>query len=173
MCWRSQVRSGAKAALGDGGHDLGHGLFGGGEELGGGQRAQGVGREIAKLAGVPVDVLHAPILVVRRLDAEGRRHARPPRAGKIRNREIAGEQRALEPVAQDDVERIGRFVGLDADEPGLDADIEAAEIVRLPARSFAGKGVADERRQKADELRAPARVHLHEEGLALVHRHAA
>ena len=55
-----------------------------------------------------------------------------PRRRQVGEREIAGDQRALQPIAQDDMRRIGHLVGIDADEAALDPRVEAVEIVRPP-----------------------------------------
>ena len=93
-------------------------------------------------------------------------------AGRSATLEVARDQRPLEPVAQDDVQRVGHLVGVDADEAALDAGVEALEVRRREG------GVVAERllelaRQKAHERRRTAGLHLDEQRLALVDGHAA
>ena len=69
----------------------------------------------------------------------------PGRSATARSPAISA---ALEPVAQDDVQRIGHLVGVDADEAALDAAVEADEVVgregrdrrRSVRRELAGRG---------------------------------
>src|SRR3546814_6645764 len=75
-------------------------LFGRREELRGGHRPEGVGREVAPGAVVPVDILEAAEAVVRRRDAEQRLHAAVPFAGQVVEAHVAGDQRLLQAVAQ-------------------------------------------------------------------------
>src|SRR5579885_1902845 len=66
------------------------------EELRRGHRAQGVGREIAPGAVIPVNVLQAALAIVGWHDAEERAHAVVPRRRQLPEREIAGDHCALE-----------------------------------------------------------------------------
>ena len=72
---------------------------------------------------------------------------------------------------------IADLVGLDADEAGLDPGVEAAEILRRELaglRAGAGaEGLLQQRPQEAQELGPAADLHLHQQGLALMDRHAA
>ena len=71
------------------------------------------------------------------------------------------------------MERIGHLVGIDPDEAALDPVGQLQQVVGLPGRTLAAEGVARQRRQEAEERRPAADLHLDQEGLALVDRHAA
>ena len=66
-----------------------------------------------------------PQAVVGRGDAQQLPHAVVPGARQIGHRELARDQRPLQAMAQDDVQRVGHLVGVDADEAALDPGVEA------------------------------------------------
>jgi hypothetical protein len=134
--------------------------------------AQRVAREVAEGAAGPVDVLQAAQPVVGRNDAEEIPHPLVPGARQVAHGEVARDQRAFEAVAQDDVQRVGRLVGLDADEAALDAAVDAHEVVRGERRVVAERG-AQLAGEEADEGGRAAGLHLDQQRLALVHGDAA
>ena len=83
------------------------------------------------------------------------------------------QHRPLEPVAQHDVQGIGHLVGVDADEARRHARIEAMDVVGGPGRPVLAEGRAHARCGEVDEGVAAAGLHLHQQRLALVQRHAA
>ena len=103
-------------------------------------RAQRVAGEIAECAVIPVDVLQAAARIVRRRDAEQRAESLVPGARQIGHRKRAGDQRLLQPEAQDDMRGIGHLVGIDADEAALDAPPQPREILRPIGRRIAAEG---------------------------------
>ena len=160
-------------APGEVGAEPRQGVVGGLEQLRRRQRAQRIGREIAVRPVVPVDVLQAPLGVVGRGEPEELAHGVVPGAGQIPEREIAGDHRLLQPVAQNHVQGIGHLIGVDADHPGFHQDAEAIDVVGLPRRAAAPEGVADHRRGEGQEFPAAAGLHLDQQRLAFVQTHAA
>ena len=120
-----------------------------------------------------MDVLEAALAIGRRGDAEQLAHALVPRARQVGERQVAREQRHLEPVAKDDVERVGDLVGIDPDQAALDPDRPAVEVVGGERRAVAPEGRGQERREIAEEGARAADLHLDQERLALVDRERA
>ncbi len=85
-------------------------------ELARDQVAERVGREVADQPGRPVHVLEHAVGVVGHLEPEVLPEPRVPRLGQIGDRQPALDQLLLELEAQDDVQAVGRLVGLDPDE---------------------------------------------------------
>ena len=75
-----------------------------------------VGREVAVRRARPVHVLEHAARVVGHLDAEELPHPRVPRLRQVGERELAGDELLLELEAEDDVQRVGDLVGVDADQ---------------------------------------------------------
>ena len=84
------------------------------------------------------DVLEHALRVVRHLDAEQLAHALVPGLAHVLRLERPLDQLPLEVEAEDDVQAVGRLVGLDADEAGLGAvdrrrgtssSVDVAELV--------------------------------------------
>ena len=73
-----------------------------------------IGREVAHRHVRPVDVLQHADDDVRRLQPEVLAHLRVERLGKILERELAGEHRALELEAKNDVQAVRHLVGVHA-----------------------------------------------------------
>ena len=94
---------------------LGAGL---GEELGRVDVAQRIGREIAEQPGAPVDVLKAALGVVGGRDAQGLAVLLVPGRGQVADWQFIGEQVLLQLEPDDDVQVVGRLVGLDPDQAG-------------------------------------------------------
>src|SRR5208282_2773274 len=131
-----------------------------------------IGREIAPYAVVPMNVLQAALAIVGRSDAEQSTQPFGPSAGKVRRHEIARDHRAFEAVAQNYVSGIGDLIGIDPDQAPLDADLSLVERLGVPAGPVAAKSLAQDRRGKGQESAAAANLHLQQQGLALVNRHA-
>ena len=120
-----------------------------------------------------MDVLQTSQPVVGRPDAEQGHHAVVPGRRQLGEVQRAVEQLPLQPVAQDDMGRIGHLVGVDPDEVRLNPGPEAVQVVDLPGRPLAVEGLAGQGRQEGQEVRRAAGLHLDQQGLALVHGHAA
>ena len=86
-------------------------------------------------------VLEHPEPVVRRLDTQVLAHALVPHLGQVLELDRLREQLLLELEAEDDVQVVGRLVGLDADQRRLDPVDGAVPVLeldvleRLPGRS--------------------------------------
>ena len=65
---------------------------------------------------------------------------------------------------------IADLIGIDADEAGLDPGVEALEVVRRSQAwaPLGAEGVAQQRRQEAQELRPATDLHLDQQRLALM-----
>ena len=172
-CVRSQPRSGAKSPVARPGRIPRLGALGRGEELGGGHRPEGVGREVAPGAARPVDVLQAAEAVVRNGEPEQAAHAVVERPRQVGERQVAGDQRGFEVVAQQDVGRIGRLVGVHPDEAGLDPRLQAVEVLGREGGAVAAELRPHQGREEREERAAAAGLHLDDERLALVQAHAA
>src|SRR3546814_10242747 len=107
---------------------------------------------------------------------------RPPRSTRTDTRfpyttlfrsQFAGDQRSLQPITQDDMGGIGHFVRIDADEAPLDPAMQAIQVVGIPARAAAVECRAQDGRRPLEEFARPAGLHLDDQRLALVQRHAA
>src|SRR5579883_801716 len=153
--------------------NLGHGAHRSVEELVRRHGPQRIGREIAPGAVIPMDVLEAATAVIGGRDAEELHHSLVPRPGQISDSELARQHGPLQPVAQENVRGIAHLVGIDPDEAPLNARVKTIEVLRVPGIAFAVEGRARERSEVDDEGTAAARLHLHEEGLALMHAHPA
>ena len=160
-------------ALADSLHQLGLGCPRGGEQLGGGHGAKGVGGKIAKAATVPVNVLKATKASIGHIEAEQFLHAVIPGAGNIGHLHIPGDQRRFHSVAEQDVGGICHLVRIDPDKAGFDMGVGAEDILRLPRRTGAAERLTHQRGEIGDEGPAAASLHLEDEGLAFMHRHAA
>src|SRR3546814_4663605 len=68
---------------------------------------------------------------------------------------------------------IGDLVGIDADQARPYPGIDPAQVGFFPGRTAAAKGLAQDRRRPAEEFVAAADLHLDQQALALVQRHAA
>ena len=94
--------------------------------------------------------------------------------GHVGAAQVAADQRLLQPVAQDHVQRIAELVGLDADEavveppPGVEHIGVATSAAGSPPNASAISGAS-----QVEELAAAPRHHLQRQRLALVHGHAA
>ncbi len=138
----------------------------------GGERAQGVGREVAEKARIPVHVLHATVCVLARGgQPQIALHGVVPCLGQVGHREGAVQQLAFQLEAQDDVERVGDLVRVHADVAACHPGDVAVQVVSRPGGvGFAAAEVpADHWRQKADEFAAAADLQLHQQRLAFVH----
>lgn len=98
------------------------------EELGGVDVAEGVGGEVAEAAHGPVDVLQAAFGVGFWTEAEELFELVIPGGGDVGDLEFAGEEGAFEFEAEEDVEVVGGFVGLNTD-GGVGAAIDGGEEV--------------------------------------------
>ena len=149
----------------------------GGEQLRGDDGAQGVGGEIADQAAEPMHVLHRAVgIVASGRQAQGLLHPIIPGLGYVGDAQAAAQQRLLHFVAQDDVQRVGEFVGIDADEAAFHPRGAAQQGVRLPLGRTGGRAeqlALDDGRRELKEGRTAADLHFHQERLALVQRHAA
>src|SRR5262249_12868556 len=103
-------------------------------ELGGNDGTEGVGGEVAKGADGPVNVLQAPLEVIRRTDSEPLLHAGVPGLREVPYRELSGEQLLLQLIAQHDVQRIGELVRIDTDQPALHPRQMAVDVLDVPLR---------------------------------------
>src|SRR5690606_21842683 len=129
-------------------------------ELRRGERAERVGREVAPETAGPMDVLQAPVAHVLRANADELLHPVVERAGEVPHLEVAADHRTLEPVAQDDVQRVRDLVGVDANEASL--DLRDVTEDRLVAEALAGaaEDLARGLREPRGELRRSRRLHL-------------
>ena len=96
-------------------------------QLPGDEVAQGVGGEVPDQPRRPVHVLQHAVGVIVDGDAEVLLKARVPCLGQVADGERPIDQALLELEAQDDVQRVGGLVGLDADVAGLDPVDRAVE----------------------------------------------
>ncbi len=69
--------------------------------------------------------------------------------------------------------RIGDLVGIDADQPGRNADLATIQSLGIPGFAGAIEDFAQQGRCKASEGAAAADLHFEKQRLALVYRHAA
>ena len=69
--------------------------------------------------------------------------------------------------------RIGDFVGIDSDEAAPNPDLTPVKRFRLPAWPVARKDLAQDRGREFHKGEAAASLHLEQQGLALMDRHAA
>jgi hypothetical protein len=120
-----------------------------------------------------MNVLQTAVAVGWRHDADQPLQPVGPGIGQIARHEVAGEHRALEPVTQDDVRRIGDLVGIDADRAGHDANLPLVQSLGIPGLADAAEDVAQQGRGEAGEGPAAAYLHFEKQRLAFVHRHAA
>lgn len=124
------AEEGEEVAFGKGGGDIGV-VLGGVEELGGIDISEGVGREVAEAAHGPMDVLKAAFGIGLGAEAEEFFEGFVPGGGDVGDLKFAGEEGAFELEAEEDVEVVGGFVGLDADGGvggAVDADEELVEV---------------------------------------------
>ena len=106
---------------------------------------------------------------VQRRQAEIVAHAPIPRLRQVGGVEPAGNQLLLDLEAQDDMQRIGHLVGIDADQPALDMQDVTEDVVLRPAFS---QMPLDDRQRPAPEGGIAPDLLFHEQALALVHSHA-
>lgn len=100
------------------------------EELSGIEVAECVGGEVAHASHRPVDVLEAAEGVIRRCDAEELLHFLIPGGGDVFDFEGSFHEHFFNFKPEDDMEGIGDFIGLDADEGGdncIDGGIKLIE----------------------------------------------
>jgi hypothetical protein len=115
-------------------------------ELCGVEVAERVGREVADRAHRPVDVLQAAAAVVGHLEAEVGADALVPGAGQLGDRQVAGEQRALQVEAQHDVEVVRRLVAASTRiRPGSTRFIAPVDLVGGEALERRRRGCASPR----------------------------
>src|SRR3546814_4943351 len=69
---------------------------------------------------------------------------------------------SLQAGAQDDVQRIGDLVGLDADEAALHPGVDPPQVGRVPCRAVAAERSLRLRRQEAEEGRRRSEEHTSE-----------
>ena len=134
--------------------------------------AEGVGGEVAEGAIVPVDVLQAALGVVGGRDAEHPVQRLVPRARQVHDLEIPRDQGAFQPEAQDDMGGVGDLVGVHADEaafhpPPLPGEVRGGIGFRRPA-----EGRAQLAAEEGQEGIRPAGLHLDDQGLGFMRRHA-
>ena len=82
----------------------------------------------------------------------------------------------LKLVAQNDVQRVCQLVGIDADVAPADTLCQVEQVVRLPLGRIGGcaeQRALDDGGGEVEERSSAADLHLHQERLAFVHRHAA
>ena len=120
-----------------------------------------------------MDVLQDSEAVFGRTDAQEFLQPIVPGRGQVIERQVAGDERALQPVTQDHVRRIGHLVGVHPDEAPLHPAIVGQEVLRLPGRAFAAHDLLGQRGHEGHELAAPAGLHLDQQRLAFVQGHAA
>ena len=93
-----------------------------------------------------------------------------PDIGQVPDRERTGNQRLLDLVAHDDMQRIGHLVGLDADQARLDLMDQGQKCLKAEIRTE----MRIEFRQGENPEGGRARqLHLDEKALALMQGHAA
>ncbi len=141
-------------------------------ELGGKDRPYRVAREIAERPLIPVDVLQATLAVMAGADAEQAAHPLRPGGGQVGNAERAGEERFLELVAEDDMGGVGHLVGIDPDQGAADAPPMRPHRFRIEAGGLIREGAGELGGEMGDEGVVASELHLDEERLALMHRHA-
>ena len=169
MCSRSHSRSGRELAARELRVDLRQVLAQARPQLGGDQVPERVRREVAEQPGAPVHVLQHALGGVGHVDAEQPVHALVPRRRQVVDRERALDQRQLELEAQDDVEVVGRLVGVDADQRALDGVDRAVEGVGVDAaRDPRAERLAQDRQHPAAERARAADDVLPQPALGLV-----
>ena len=135
---------GLEAASFDFGGDVRVGCQGGFEELGVHDIAEGVALEgAADEVAEPVDVLEEAVLVVGWGDAEIALVGGPPGVGQVGDSESAFEEVQAQLEADHDMEVVGDFVGVGADEAGLDAVDGAVEGIEVDGAELVGEGLLE------------------------------
>ncbi len=142
-------------------------------ELCGDEAAERVRGEVSEAALRPVHVLQAALGVVHRAQTEARLEPLAPRAGQVAHRQRTVEDVLLEVEAQHDVDRVGQFVGIDADRAPTHVHQGAVQILDLPLRARHAVVLLEQRPQVAQERPAAPDDHLEQQRLALLERHAA
>mmetsp|Transcript_1361 Transcript_1361/g.4133 ORF Transcript_1361/g.4133 Transcript_1361/m.4133 type:complete len:475 (-) Transcript_1361:197-1621(-) len=133
-------------------------------------RAERVRREVADRAKGPVDVLQAAARIVGHVYAQVLLHAPHPVGRHLGNLHLAAEERALDVVPQDHVQRVRDLVRLDADAAGRHAVVRAEEVGR---RRLGGEREArvEEGRRELPERLGLQHHPLPQQRLRLVHAH--
>ena len=93
----------------------------------------------------------AALSIAGRRQVEQLAHALVPRCGQIAQRELARDQRLLQPIAQDDVARITNLIGLYANQARLDTGVEAAKVLGRKRTVLVAKRLPQQRSQKLQE----------------------
>src|SRR5262245_6720518 len=112
------------------------GLF---EELRSVEVAERIRREVANQGGRPVNVLQAALSVGRRLDAQILPVLLAPCGGQVADRQLLREQGLLQLKADNDVQVVRRFVGLDANQRWCDMIDGEEKVVELDIPGGGGK----------------------------------
>ena len=123
-----------KVSIGDPRHDCGIFSPCGGKDLGCGKGTERIARKVAESTGRPVNVLHATICIRVRFNAQQVLHAGTPGMWQVSNFQGAADQILFQTITQDDVQWIGDFVGINANEAGRYLMVNTQQIIRL-ARS--------------------------------------
>jgi len=135
---------GVEAAFFDVGGDVGVGSEGGGEELGVHDVAEGVALEVAPdEVAEPVDVLEDAVFVVGGRDAKVALVGGAPGVGQVGDGESAFEEVEAQLEADHDVEVVGDFVGVGADEAGGDGVDGVVEGVEVDGSELVGEGLLE------------------------------
>ena len=92
--------------------------------------------------------------------------------GRSATASVARDQCLLQPEAQDDVRRIGHLVGIDADEAALHSPPQPRQVAGSIRRRIAAECSVQLRPQPPQERIRAARLHLDDQRLAFVRRHA-
>src|SRR5437763_14333265 len=98
------------------------------------QVPQGVSREVADQSRRPMHVLEHAVGVIFDVDPEVLLEACVPSLGKVLDSELAVKKLLLELEPENDVQRVSRLVGLDANERRVDPVDCSVERVRVDAR---------------------------------------
>src|SRR5439155_10794183 len=96
-----------------------------------------------------------------------------PCGAQVVEHKLARNQGLLQPIAQHDMARIANLVGVNANKARLNTGIEAAKVFGAKRPVPVAKRLLQQGSQKLEEVRASADLHLDQEGLALMDRHAA
>ena len=132
--------------------------------------AQAVGREVAEEPHRPVDVLKAAVRGAVHLEPEVAREPLVPGVGQVGRLQVAGDHRALQVEAHQDVEVVVHLVGLGADVAGRDAVDRGVEAVG-PRDGEVAEDLAHPPVEPAHEGARAAELVLVEPRLALVDPH--
>ena len=107
-----------------------------------------------------MNVLQAPLHIVRRADAEPLLHPGVPGFGQVAHRQLSGEQLLLQLVAQHDVQRVGELVRIHADQSAPHPGEVAVDVLHVPLRSARAEVLRQQRLDVAHERPAAAHDHL-------------